>query len=101
MSLLKPTTLIHCDLCRKHDSDLTSQEINLEDPGDILEEAGEEWPDFEESGVARQREFYQCCCGVVQGDYPIERGVAVEVCMCVCVYVARGRGRICIRYLLR
>ena len=71
---------------RKHGSD-ESQEINLEDPGDILEEAGEEWPDFEEPGVARQREFYQCCCGVVQGDYPIERGVAVEVCLCVHVCV--------------
>ena len=56
----------------------------MEDPGGILEEAGEEWPDFESPGVARQREFYQCCCGVVQGDYPIERGVAVEVCLCVC-----------------
>ena len=75
---------------RRRESDDTSQEMDMEDPGDVLDEAGKEWPDFELPGVARQREFYQCCCGVVQGDYPMERGVAVEVCgvsVCVCVCV--------------
>ena len=29
------------------------------DADDSLEEVGEEWPDFEEPSVARQREFHQ------------------------------------------
>ena len=29
------------------------------DTDDSLQDVGEEWPDFEETGLARQREFYQ------------------------------------------
>ncbi|XP_019849675.1 PREDICTED: uncharacterized protein LOC109580678 isoform X2 [Amphimedon queenslandica] len=42
-------------------------------------EIGEEWPDGEDSDVARYRMFYQSWIGFIQGDYPIIKSVAIRL----------------------
>ena len=52
---------LYNDINRKSDAaDVDGENADdLDAPGDITEEAGTEWPEFELEGVARQREFYQ------------------------------------------